>query len=267
MPFALPDLFAAPKPIIGMLHMPPLAGSPRYGGSFAAVRDFVLRDLDALASGGVHGLLLENFGDAPFYPDRVPALVVAQMTALASEVRRRTDLPLGINVLRNDGRSALAVAFASGAQFIRVNILCGARVTDQGIIQGIAHDLLRDRVQLGATEIRIFADVNVKHSAPLAARPLADEVQDTLERGGADALIVSGSATGKATDLTELDAVRVAVVSAPILIGSGLTPESLASYLPHADGFIIGTGFKHGGLVTSPIDPARVRAAVDVGGR
>src|SRR5947199_7450596 len=120
--------------------------------------------------------MIETFGDVPFYPGQVPACVVAPMTAFAAEVRRAApQLPLGINVLRNDGQSALAIAHAIGASFIRVNVLCGARVTDQGLIQGIAHDLLRDRALLGATDVKIFADVDVKHSAALAQRPLADE--------------------------------------------------------------------------------------------
>ena len=117
---------AVPKPVIGMLHLRPLPGSPRYGGDVEAVTAAALRDADALAGGGVHGLMIENFGDVPFYPARVPAYVVAHMTAVACAARRRFDLPLGINVLRNDARGALAVAHAAGAEFIRVNVLCGA---------------------------------------------------------------------------------------------------------------------------------------------
>src|SRR5689334_14158962 len=188
------------KIVIGMLHVPALPGATLYRGDLGAIRGAMLRDADALASGGVHGLMIENFGDVPFYPERVPVCVVAHLTALAVEVRRNhPQLPLGINVLRNDGRSALAVAHASGASYIRVNVLCGARVTDQGVIQGIAHELLRDRAILGmgAESIRIFADVDVKHSAPLASRPIQDEVDDLLERALADAVIVSGAGTGK----------------------------------------------------------------------
>src|SRR3954466_9139642 len=145
------------KPVIGMLHLPPLPGSPRYarapGGD--AIRELVLRDAEALAGGGVHGLMLENFGDVPFYPGRVPAHTVAAMTAIAAEVRRQfPELPLGINVLRNDGQSALAIATAVGAQYVRVNILCGARLADQGILQGIAHELLRERAMLRAEHVR-----------------------------------------------------------------------------------------------------------------
>ena len=205
--------------------------------------------------------MLENFGDTPFYPGRVPASVVAGMTHLAGEVCRRFDVPLGINVLRNDGRSALAIALAVGAAFIRVNVLCGARVTDQGVIQGIAHKLLRDRVQLGAQHIRILADVNVKHSAPLGlARPIEDEAADLLHRGGADALIVSGGGTGQPASPDNARRAKAVAGDAPVLVGSGVTPESIRSFLPHADGFIVGTALKVGRIVGHPVDPERVTA-------
>jgi membrane complex biogenesis BtpA family protein len=256
-------LFHVSKPIIGMLHAPALPGAPGYGGRLETVRTAVLRDAEALVAGGVHGLMLENFGDAPFYPGRVPAHVVAIMTSLAVELRKTFDIPLGINVLRNDGRSALAVAVASGAQFIRVNVLCGARVTDQGILQGIAHHLLRDRVLLEAGAIKILADVDVKHSAPLGPRPLEDEARETLHRGGADGLIVSGAATGQPTDVASVSRVKQVVGQAPVLVGSGVTPESIARFLPYADGFIVGTSIKRGGATTNPVDPARVKALVE----
>src|SRR5688572_29159924 len=141
------------KAVIGMLHLPPLPGSPRWtpASTITQIIQSTLKDAEALADGGVHGLMLENFGDVPFHPARVPAHVVAHMTAVAAAVRERfPELPLGINVLRNDGQSALAIASAADAAFIRVNVLCGARVADQGILQGIAHDLMRDRITLAA---------------------------------------------------------------------------------------------------------------------
>lgn len=255
------------KPVVGMLHAPPLPGSPLYGGSLEDVLAAVLRDAEALTAGGVHALLLENFGDVPFFPQRVPAETVAHMTALASEVRRRFDVPLGINVLRNDGRSALAVAQAAGGAFIRVNVLCGTRVTDQGIIEGIAHDLLRDCARLGAAEIEILADVDVKHSAAFAERPIADEVADTFERGGADGVIVSGPATGRPTALEQLQCVRAAAGERPVLIGSGVSAETLEDSFPHADGFIVGSSLKRDGIVANPVDPARIRDLMEAWAR
>ncbi len=256
----LPGLRPDTKPIFGMLHLPPLPGAPRYGGTMDAVLDATLRDADTLVAGGVDGLLMENFNDTPFYPDRVPPFVVAHMTVLAREVVSRFDVPLGINVLRNDGHAALAVAHASGAAFIRVNVLAGVRATDQGVISGVAHELLRARAFLGAAHIRIFADVDVKHSAPLGApRAIEDEVRDTLHRSGADAVIVSGQGTGRPTDIDAARAVHAAADGRPVIIGSGVCVESIRSLMPFADAFIVGTAFKTDGCVSNPVDPARVR--------
>lgn len=255
------------KPLIGMLHLRPLPGSPRYAGNLPDIRAALLHDAQALHAGGAHAFMLENFGDVPFYPGPVPAHVVAAVTALAADVRARfPDVPLGINVLRNDGRAALAVALAVNADFIRVNVLCGARVTDQGLVHGIAHDLLRDRAALHATRIQILADVDVKHSAPLAARPLADEVADTLHRGLADALIVSGAGTGRRTDPEHVRAVKRVAANTPVLVGSGVTPQNLPDYLPLCDGFIVGSALKPDNDPAQPMDPTRVaafRAALD----
>jgi uncharacterized protein len=259
MPF-LPEWSTRSKVVIGMLHLPALPGSPRHGGSMEAIRSLLLRDAEALASGGVHGLMMENFGDVPFYPGRVPRHVVAQMTALAIAVRAATDLPLGINVLRNDGLSALEVAAAAGASYIRVNVLSGARVADQGVLQGIAHDLLRLRRELGAERIKILADVDVKHSAPLAVRDLADEVDDTVERGLADGLVVSGAGTGKATDPKHVKQVKAAAgAEVPVFIGSGANDQSLPILQASADGFIVGTWFKADGVASNAVDVDRVR--------
>jgi hypothetical protein len=250
------------RPVIGMLHLPPLPGSPRFETSRPQIQKRVLNDAQSLAEGGVAGLIIENFGDMPFYPGRVPAFVAAEMSALAVEVRRRFDLPLGINVLRNDGQTALAVAAAAGAQFIRVNVLCGARLSDQGIIQGIAHDLLRDRSLLHAHDVKIFADVDVKHSAPLAQRPIGVEVEDTIHRGLADALIVSGAGTAKTTDAAKLSAVKAAAGKTPVFVGSGVTAHNIGQYLTLADGLIIGSAFKVDGCAQNPVDPRRVKELI-----
>jgi membrane complex biogenesis BtpA family protein len=203
--------------------------------------------------------MLENFGDAPFYPDDVPPGVIAAMTRVALEVRRAFSGVLGINVLRNDGRAALAIAAAVGAQMIRVNVLTGARVTDQGLVVGRAHELLRERRALGADGIAILADVDVKHSAALAPRPIADEVKDTVGRGLADAVIVSGGGTGAAVDLTKLAAVKAAAGRTPVLIGSGATAESLAALAVSADGFIVGTALERDGIPGEVVEVERVR--------
>jgi membrane complex biogenesis BtpA family protein len=261
----LPAWANVPKIVVGMLHLPPLPGAPRYAGAGreGIVAD-LLRDAEALTAGGVHGLMIENFGDVPFYPGRVPAYVVAHVTVLAAEVKRRFPrVPLGINVLRNDGLTALAVAHAVGAEYIRVNVLCGTRAADQGILQGIAHDLLRERAMLRAVDVRIFADVDVKHSAPIAARPIADEVDDTIERGLANAVIVSGAGTGKQTDLSKVRAVKQAAKGTPVFIGSGINAETIREYAAVADGFIVGTAIKRDGVPTNPVDGERVKRLME----
>ena len=258
----LPTWSGVKKVVIGMLHLPALPGSPRYAGhDMDTIIERVFRDAEALADGGVHGLMMENFGDVPFYPGRVPAHVVAHMTAIAGAVREQfPEQPLGINVLRNDGQGALAIAAAVGAAFIRVNVLCGVRVADQGLIHGIAHELMRDRAALGAQHVKVLADVDVKHSAPLAAREIEEEVEDTLGRGLADGLIVSGSATGKRTDVSHVKRARAAAARgvAPVFVGSGVSAETIGQYLGEADGFIIGTAFKKGGEVGNPVELERV---------
>ncbi len=250
-------------PVVGMLHLPPLPGSPRAAMRLEAIRDHVLRDAQALVLGGIDGLLLENYGDVPFTAGRVGVDTVAAMKWLGREVRREHPrTPLGINVLRNDGLSALAVAHAVGASFIRVNVLAGARLTDQGIIQGIAHELLGERRRIGADNVKILADVDVKHSAPLAPRPLAEEAADLIERALADGLIVTGQATGHATAMADVREVKAVASGRPVFVGSGVTIENAAEVASIADGLIVGSSLKVDGRVSNPVDPARVRALV-----
>jgi hypothetical protein len=251
------------RPIIGMVHLRPLPGAPGFDGDLETVIQAALADARALASGGVDGLMIENFGDSPFHPGDNPPITIASMTAIGQSIANAVQLPLGFNVLRNDGRAALASALATGGRFIRVNILCGARVTDQGIIQGIADQLLRDRANLRAGHVRILADVNVKHSAAIGLMSLDQQTHDLVLRGKADAVVVSGTGTGTATDLAELKQVKAAAGGAPVFIGSGLTAENLVDYAAYADGFIVGTAIKRDGDVLAPVDPERLAGLVE----
>lgn len=262
-PPSIASLLGAGNGLVGMLHLAPLPGSPRHDGDLASVRDRLLHDADAVAAGGAGAFLIENFFDAPFWPERVPAETVAHMTVLAAAVRERFDQPLGVNCLRNDGCAAMAIAHACGARFIRVNVLTGARVTDQGIVTGIAHELLRLRSRLGA-DVLILADVDSKHSAPLGApRPLTEEVADLVHRGMADAVVVSGAATGRAVDPDELRTVAAAAGDAPVVVGSGVTADNIGTYRALAGGWIVGTGIKRNGRVGEPVDEQRVRRLVE----
>lgn len=230
--------------VIGMVHLQALPGSPGFAGDLAAVRDAALRDAQALTTGGVDAILVENFFDAPFFPGEVPVETTAHMTRLVGAIVDSVDRPVGVNVLRNDGCAALAVAQAAGATFVRVNVLTGARLTDQGIVHGIAHQLLRARRALDAESIRIFADVDVKHSAALGDYPLEQEIDDLVTRGRADAVVVSGSGTGQPTDLEGLRRARAAVRAVPLIVGSGVTAETIGELAQHTDGFIVGSAIK-----------------------
>jgi len=164
--------FGTETPVIGMVHLPPLPGAPKAPTDGANAMETAIEraaaDARALDNGGVDGIMIENFGDAPFYPEDVPKHVVAAVTRAATAVETETDLPLGINVLRNDAAAAVSVAGAVGADYVRVNVHTGARVTDQGVVEGRAHETLRLRDQLGV-DVGLFADTDVKHSAPLSA--------------------------------------------------------------------------------------------------
>ena len=246
-----------------MVHLGPLPGSPRWAGSMARVTDAALADARALVEGGIDALLVENYGDVPFTPGRVEPATVAAMSAVAREIRRVLPaMPLGINVLKNDGRAALAVATAVGAAFIRVNVHAGAVVADQGIVQSDAYALLRDRRLLGA-DVLLLADVQGKHAVPLAPVDIEQEARDLVHRGLADALVVSGKATGEATAIGDVKRVRGAVRDVPVLVGSGVTPEMAPELLSIADALIVGTFVKRDGNVGNPVDPARVRRLVD----
>jgi hypothetical protein len=257
-------MFRPSASVIGMVHLSALPGAPGFDGDRAAVRERAFGDAQALDAGGVDAVLVENFGDAPFYPDRVPAHVVASMTALVGCVARTVDVPVGVNVLRNDARAALAVAAATSASFVRVNVHVGARVTDQGVIEGRAHETVRLREELDA-DVSVFADVGVKHSAALGREDIVGESREAVERGLADGVVVSGSATGVETDHGELE--RVAALGdeldVPVLVGSGVTPETVREVLDTADGAIVGTALKEGGETTAPVDPERVASLVE----
>jgi membrane complex biogenesis BtpA family protein len=191
--------------------------------------------------------MVENYHDVPFHPERVPPITVAAFAVLVAAVRRRHPvLPVGVNVLRNDAASALAIAAATGAAFIRVNVHVGAALTDQGPLRGRAHRTLRLRRDLGA-DVGILADLRVKHAAPLAPRPLEEDARDLRHRGLADAVIVTGLATGGAADPEQLRAARAALPDTPLLVGSGMTADSVGRFAPWADGYIVGTSLQHPG--------------------
>ena len=261
-------LFGRGKAFIGVIHLPPLPGAPRWAGSLAAVLEQAEREAGILAAGGADGIIVENFGDAPFRAGRVEPETVAAMTRVVARVVESVALPVGVNMLRSDALSALAVAVAAGAGFIRVNIHYGTMAADEGLTTGAAYETLRRRRLLAAEDIAILADVLVKHAVPLGAVDLSLMARETAYRGLADGLIVTGPVTGQPAVAAEVAAARQAVPDRLLLVGSGVTAANAAQFLPYADGVIVGTSLKKDGIIANPIDPARVRemAAVVGGG-
>lgn len=259
--------FGTTTPVIGMVHLDPLPGAPRFDGDRDTILDRARKDTRALEAGGVDAIMVENFGDAPFYADDVPRHVVASMTRAAGAVTDETDLPVGVNVLRNDALSALAVAQAIGATFVRVNVHTGTRVTDQGVVQGRAAETMRERERLDC-DVAVFADHDVKHSAPLASRDFtAESFADNVERGLADAVVVSGMGTGHGVELADLrsaaDLRERFGLDVPLFVGSGVTPETVGDVLSIADGVIVGTALKEGDESSGPVSESATRELVE----
>jgi membrane complex biogenesis BtpA family protein len=251
---------AIPGPLIGVVHLLALPGSP----GFRRMEDVIRRavsDARAYADGGMDAVIVENFGDAPFEKDRLAPATVAALALCADAVRSATGLPLGINALRNDARAALGVAAATGAQFIRVNVHAGVSATDQGLIEGRAADTLRERAALRSL-VRIAADVHVKHGRALHCDEIGAAARDLVERAGADAVIVTGPATGRPADLEDLVRVRRAIGRRTLIAGSGVTESTVREILAIADAVIVGTALKKAGRTRNAVDPKRVLSLV-----
>jgi len=260
---ALLERFDTDRPVVGMVHLPALPGAPEFDGDRDAVRARAIADARRLAAGGIDGIVLENFGDAPFYPDDVPKHVVAEMTAIATDLTDAVDVPVGINVLRNDAEAALSIAAAVDAAFVRVNVHVGTAATDQGVLEGRAHETLRLRDRL-ATDVAILADVHVKHATPVGEQPIDRAALETVDRGKADGVIVSGPGTGVETPLADVERVVDGLAAhghdrVPVFVGSGVTSETVGDCLAAgADGVIVGTALKAGGETTASVASERV---------
>lgn len=243
--------------LVGMIHLLPLPGSPRYAGSMQAAIEDAVERASLMTEAGFGALMVENFGDAPFFPDEVPPVTVAAMTECLGAVRQSTSASLGVNVLRNDAGAALGIAAATGAAFIRVNVLSGVMYTDQGPIVGRAAEILRLRAAL-EVDAAIWADVFVKHASPPPGATIEETASDIFERGGADALVVSGPRTGHAVEPKALEQVREAVPQAPLVVGSGAGADSLGRLAEIADHIIVGTALERDGVPGAALDPDRI---------
>jgi len=258
---ALQRLFGKARAAIGVVHCPPLPGSPSYDGEpVGRLLARALEDAAAYAKGGLDGLIIENHGDIPFAkPGDIGPETAAMMAVIADRARHATGLPIGINILANAAVPAFAVAKAAQAGFIRVNQWANAYVANEGLIEGEAGRALRYRSWLRARDVMVFADVHVKHGAHaiVADRDLAELTRDA-EFFDADVLIATGQRTGDAAALEEAGAIKEAT-HLPVVIGSGVTADNVGDLMAVADGVIIASSLKRGGVWWNPVDAKRVK--------
>ena len=258
----LQQIFKTDNPVIGVVHLSPLPTSPRWKGKLKEVVARAEQEATALSAGGVDAIIIENFFDAPFTKDCVDPAIVSAMTLIVDRLKGMVMLPIGINVLRNDARSAMAIATCTEVEFIRVNVLTGVMATDQGLIEGKAHELLRYRRELGS-KVAILADVLVKHARPLGTPNLTTAVKDTIERGLADGVILSGWATGSPPTREDLELASAAAENTPVFIGSGANWSNIPNLMQAADGVIVSSSLKRYGKIEETIDPIRVSQFVE----
>ena len=258
-------LFAAPRALVGMLHVGPLPGSPGHRPSGATIDAEIARavaEAEVYRAAGFHGLMIENMFDRPYLKSQVGPEVVAAMAVIGREVRRAVPLPLGVQVLAAANEEAVAVGLACGAAFVRVEGFVFAHVADEGLVEADAGPLLRYRAAVGAEHIRVFADIKKKHSSHAVTADVdIVETAHAAEFALADGVIVTGTATGRAADPAEVDAVA-AGVGIPVFVGSGITPENVAAFAA-ADGLIVGSAVKQGGDWRRPLDAAATQRLAD----
>jgi membrane complex biogenesis BtpA family protein len=255
-------IFQKRKVAVGVVHCPPLPGSPRFADtSIETIYDQAIRDAEAYVRGGIDGLIIENHGDIPFLkPSEIGPETSGAMAVITDRVRREFRVPLGVNVLANAAIQALAVAKAGGAAFIRVNQWANAYVANEGLIEGEAARALRFRSAIGARDVMIFADAHVKHGAhAIVADRSVTELTRDLEFFDADAVIATGRRTGDAADLSELEEIAHAT-RLPVFVGSGVTMDNVSEILRRAEGVIIGSSLKTDGVWWGAVDTQRVAA-------
>ncbi|MBX3358771.1 MAG: BtpA/SgcQ family protein [Phycisphaeraceae bacterium] len=270
------DIFNAAKPVIGMVHVQALPGSPGSGLSIDRLAANAADEASLLAAAGFDGLIIENMHDRPYvHADHGPEIVAA-MTAVGLRVREawargtsrrapsgRRGLPIGVQVLSGGHREALAIALAIGGSFIRAENFVFAHVADEGLHErAVAGPLLRYRRTIGADDVRIFCDIKKKHASHAITGDVSiGETAKAAEFFGADGVIVTGASTGEPTALEDVAEARQGS-SIPVIVGSGVTPETVAPLLDYADALIVGSSIKRGGLWSNPIDPGRAAAVV-----
>jgi membrane complex biogenesis BtpA family protein len=255
------------KPIIAMIHVAALPGTPRHAQPMQEIVAQACVEARLYRDCGVHGLMIENMHDVPYLRGGVGPEIVAGMTLVAQAVRAEVDLPLGLQILAGADLEAMAVAHVAGLNFVRVECFCFAHVADEGLMQSNAARLLRYRRQIVAEPVQVWADIKKKHASHALTADLAlTDVAEAAEFMGADALIITGTTTGR-PPMTEDVATGKAGAALPLLVGSGVSATNVADFLAMADGVIVGSSLKVGGKWNNPPDLLRCAAIVEASHR
>jgi membrane complex biogenesis BtpA family protein len=245
------DIFPLEKPIIGVVHLLPLPGSPKYADDIDAIIERAEREANILCNAGVDGLIVENYNDEPFSLAEPTSEQIALMASITTIIRRMVTIPLGVNVHFNAWRAEIALAYACQAQFVRIEVFVDTVVTAAGIVEPCSSKVTRYRKEIGASGIALWADLHPKFSHNLLPTSLPESAQ-MARNAMADAVIVTGQATGLTTPIEDIQSVKEAI-DLPVLAGSGTTIENVQSVLSTADGAIVGSAFKEGGNVYNTV--------------
>jgi len=257
------DLFPIPKPIIGMVHLRALQGTPAYGGSVKEIIAGAMREARLLKRAGIDALLLENMHDVPYLKREVGPEISSLMAVVGYEIKKGTSLPCGIQILAGANKAALAVSRAAGLDFIRAEGFVYAHVADEGWMDGCAGELLRYRKMIDAENVLVFTDIKKKHSAHAVTADLGIvETAKTAAYFRSDGIILTGAATGEEADLDEIVRVKKNC-ELPLLIGSGVALENVAHYLELGDALIVGSYFKKKGLWSNEMDESVVKTFME----
>lgn len=245
------------KPIIGMIHLLPLPGSPNYKGDINVIVTRALAEAQIYKRGSVDGVIIENFNDIPFSNGDISHEQFALMAAIICQVRRVLSIPIGVNVHFNDWKAEIALAFACKSQFVRVEVFVDIVGSSCGIVQPCCAEVMRYRKTLSAEDsIKIWADIHPKYSYNILPISLRDSAK-MAESAMADIIIVTGEKTGMATPLDDIRIVKE-VVDVPVFAGSGVCLENVAETLAIADGVIVGSAFKLNGNVYNEVSEDRI---------
>jgi len=252
------SIFKSEAPVIGMIHLKALPGTPKYKADISYIIDEALKEAKVYKDAGIDGLMIENMHDVPYIKGGVGHEISSIMTLVAYLIKKETNLPMGIQILAGANKEALATAKAANADFIRAEGFVFAHTADEGIIEAQAGDLLRYRSQIDASSIAVFTDIKKKHSSHALTQDVS--LLDTAKAAQfflSDGVVITGNHTGVATSTVELNTLKNHL-NIPVIVGSGITLDNLPSYVPLCDAMIVGSYFKDQGYWENDLNYDRI---------